>query len=374
MIVRGSGSARLANYRWVKRAIDLTFLIGTAPVTLPVGLATALLVGTCVGRPVLYRQLRMGRDEKVFTILKFRTMTNQKDVQGVLLPDEQRLTKIGRALRKSSLDEIPQLINIAKGEMTLVGPRPLYPRYRPFYTQQENIRHSVRPGITGRAQVSGRNALLWHERLRHDVAYVEQLSICQDASILWRTFLRVVHSSDVSVVAGDSGEPLDIARGYPQVDGLTMRRLEVADVPFRVRWMNDERTRQYMSLPPEVSIEGTKEWLRRARNTVGRYDFTVTDVRSGLPLAMVGLTPREGDGAPELYVFVDPSRQGQGLGSATMKIVLEWLKRSDSPYQSCWLTVDVENERAIRIYKRLGFHVVGANTARRIRMDWGSTK
>lgn len=183
-------------------------------------------------------------------------------------------------------------------------------------------------------------------------------------------------SSNIAAIAGESGEPLDVARGYPRIEGLTMRRFENADVPARVAWMNDERTRQYMSLPNNVSPATTIAWLRRVRKTPGRYDFTVTRIGSDSPVAMLGLTPRDGEETPELYVFVDPDLHGCGVGSAAMKIVLEWLGRAESPHHACWLTVDLANERAIRLYNRLGFHLEGESRSHnhRVRMSWSSSR
>lgn len=153
----------------------------------PAYLVLAVLVRVRLGSPVLFRQERPGLDEKIFTLKKFRTMTDKKDADGRLLPDCERLTSFGSFLRATSLDELPELWNIFVGDMSLIGPRPLLVSYLPFYTERERKRHSVRPGLTGLAQVSGRNFLAWDERLEKDIEYVEHITFLNDVKILIRT-------------------------------------------------------------------------------------------------------------------------------------------------------------------------------------------
>ena len=156
-----------------------------------------------MGRPILFRQQRPGYKEKIFGIYKFRTMTNDKDKSGNLLPDEQRLVGIGKFIRSTSLDELPQLFNVLKGEMSFVGPRPLLIEYLPLYNEKQKRRHDVKPGITGWAQVNGRNAISWEQKFEYDVWYVDNQSFLLDMKILGMTFLKVVRrdgiSSDTSV-------------------------------------------------------------------------------------------------------------------------------------------------------------------------------
>lgn len=148
----------------------------------------------------------------IFKIIKFKTMNDAKDREGNLLPDAERLTKIGAFIRKTSLDEMPQLLNVIKGDMSLIGPRPLLVRYLPFYTERESIRHTVRPGITGLAQVNGRNFLDWNKRLELDAQYVENISFINDIKIALLTIKNVVARKDIAVVPGAIGKPLDIER------------------------------------------------------------------------------------------------------------------------------------------------------------------
>ena len=185
--------------RYLKRVLDI-LISGIALLLLsPVFLILAILVRTKLGCPVIFHQERPGYREKIFTLCKFRTMTDERDENGELLPDARRLTPFGSFLRKTSLDELPELWNIFKGDMSLIGPRPLLVGYLPYYTERERLRHTVRPGLTGLAQVSGRNFLGWDERLAKDVEYVEHLSFLMDVKVFFRTIAVVFHSEDVSV-------------------------------------------------------------------------------------------------------------------------------------------------------------------------------
>ena len=176
----------------MKRFFDLLFVIVFAPVWVPVAVIVALLVWMTLGRPVLFAQERAGKDCRPFRLVKFRTM---REGEGT---DAERLTKFGRFLRAASLDEIPELCNVLRGEMSLVGPRPLPVRYLPRYTPEQNRRHEVLPGITGWAQVNGRNTLDWETKFRYDVEYVERRSFGFDLKILWMTFTQVIAGKDIS--------------------------------------------------------------------------------------------------------------------------------------------------------------------------------
>lgn len=184
--------------RKVKRLIDVTACLITLPVVLVVCGAVALAIWLTMGRPVLFRQKRAGLYGRVFEIWKFRTMTNERDESGRLLPDEKRLTRLGRFLRSTSLDELPQVWNVLRGEMSLVGPRPLRPEYLERYTPEQARRHEVRPGITGWAQVNGRNETTWEERFRRDVWYVDNWSLWLDLKILWLTVIKVLRRDGIS--------------------------------------------------------------------------------------------------------------------------------------------------------------------------------
>ncbi len=180
----------------IKRLLDIFISLIGMIVLSPVYLVVAILVRVKLGSPVIFHQKRPGYREKIFTLCKFRTMTDERDENGELLPDNVRLTKFGLFLRKTSLDELPELWNIFKGDMSLVGPRPLLVSYLPWYTEREKLRHTVRPGLTGLAQVSGRNFIEWDKRLEKDVEYVEKLSFLMDLKVLWMTVKVVFGKSD----------------------------------------------------------------------------------------------------------------------------------------------------------------------------------
>lgn len=195
----GRGRGYVMYKHFVKRVLDLLLSFCGIVVLSPVLAVLWVLVRVKLGSPVLFRQERPGKDEKIFTLCKFRTMTDEKDAQGNLLPDAVRLTKFGKFLRGTSLDELPELFNILKGDMSIIGPRPLLVSYLPYYTEQEKLRHSVRPGLTGLAQVSGRNFLDWDRRLEKDVEYVKNLSFAMDLKVLWMTVQTVLgHSEEVA--------------------------------------------------------------------------------------------------------------------------------------------------------------------------------
>ncbi|ENP7381089.1 sugar transferase [Vibrio parahaemolyticus] len=184
----------------MKRVIDVLTSLVAMVILSPVFCLLYFLIKIKLGSPVFFSQLRPGKDEKIFRMYKFRTMTDCRDENGHLLPDSERITQFGAFLRKSSLDELPSLWNILKGDMSLVGPRPLLVEYLDYYTDEEKRRHKVRPGLTGLAQVSGRNNLGWDERLNIDIQYVNNPSLLLDVKILLKTFYKVIKKDDVVVV------------------------------------------------------------------------------------------------------------------------------------------------------------------------------
>jgi len=203
--------------RHLKRCCDFVIAFGALAVLSPLLGGVALAVRIWMGRPVLFRQVRIGLDERPFTALKFRTMRDLRDADGQLLPDAVRLPRLGRMLRSTSLDELPQLWIVLKGEMSLVGPRPLYARYLAHYSTRERLRHRVRPGITGLAQVSGRNLIDWDQRLELDARYAEQVALRLDAAIVLRTVMLVLRRDGVQLQAlPDLDEQRRLAERPPQ--------------------------------------------------------------------------------------------------------------------------------------------------------------
>jgi len=183
---------------YFKRPIDFILSLLAIIVLSPVMLIVAILVRAKLGSPVIFKQKRPGLNEKIFTLYKFRTMTEDRDDNGNLLPDSDRLTEFGKFLRSTSLDELPELFNILKGDMSIVGPRPLLAQYLPYYTITERMRHSVRPGLTGLAQVSGRNYLKWEKRFKKDIEYVNNITFLCDAYIMILTLYKITIRNDVA--------------------------------------------------------------------------------------------------------------------------------------------------------------------------------
>jgi len=183
---------------FIKRTLDIILSLIAMIILSPVLLILAMLIRIKLGNPIIFTQERAGKKGKPFTIYKFRTMTNARDAKGQLLPNAQRKTKFGNLLRSTSLDELPELWNVLKGEMSLVGPRPLLIEYLPYYTDEQNQRHEVRPGITGWAQINGRNALNWDEKFELDVWYVKHQSFLLDIKILLKTVVKVVQRKNIN--------------------------------------------------------------------------------------------------------------------------------------------------------------------------------
>ncbi|MEG0496312.1 MAG: sugar transferase [Eubacterium sp.] len=183
--------------KYIKRVLDVTLSATAIIVLSPVMGVTALLVRKKLGSPVIFKQKRPGKDEKIFTMYKFRTMTDERDCDGNLMPDSVRLTQFGKTLRSTSLDELPELFNIFKGDMSIVGPRPLLIQYLPLYNERQKRRHDVRPGLTGLAQVSGRNAINWEEKFEYDIDYIRKSSFKLDIKIIFKTLLKVFNKEGI---------------------------------------------------------------------------------------------------------------------------------------------------------------------------------
>lgn len=185
--------------KYFKRMLDFILSLIALIILSPILLIVAILVRIKLGTPIIFKQQRPGKNEKIFTLYKFRTMTDKKDENGNLLPDLERLTKFGKLLRSTSLDELPELINILKGDMAIVGPRPLLVEYLPYYTEEEKHRHDVRPGLTGLAQVNGRNSISWEEKFKYDVQYVKKITFLGDLKIILKTVKKTVKREDILV-------------------------------------------------------------------------------------------------------------------------------------------------------------------------------
>lgn len=184
--------------KYVKRLLDLILSLIALIILMPVMIILYVLVRIKLGKPVFFKQQRPGLNEKIFTLYKFRTMTDKKDENGKLLPDSKRLTKFGKFLRSTSLDELPELINIIKGDMSIVGPRPLLVEYLPLYNEEQKKRHNVRPGLTGLAQVNGRNNISWEEKFKDDIKYVKNINFIEDIKIIFKTVGKVLKREGIN--------------------------------------------------------------------------------------------------------------------------------------------------------------------------------
>ena len=206
-----------------KRVFDFLLSLIALSVLSPVFLILIILGAVKMRGNPFFTQARPGRNEKIFKLIKFRSMTNKKDKDGNLLPDEQRLTKYGKILRATSLDELPELLNILVGQMAIIGPRPLAVQYLPYYNEQERRRHSVRPGLTGMAQVHGRNATTWEDRFAYDIAYVDRITLCGDIKILFQTVATVFRRSGIGVRGVDSPMDFDAYRRQQMEEGSKVK-------------------------------------------------------------------------------------------------------------------------------------------------------
>ena len=196
--------------KYIKRILDIT-LSGAAIIVLsPVMGVTAILVKKKLGSPVIFKQERPGKDEKIFTMYKFRTMTDARGEKGELLPDSVRLTTFGKMLRSTSLDELPELFNIFKGDMSVVGPRPLLVQYLPLYNEKQKRRHEVRPGLSGLAQVNGRNAITWEQKFDYDVEYVKKVSFALDVRIVIKTMIKAFRQENINA---DTAVTMEVFKG-----------------------------------------------------------------------------------------------------------------------------------------------------------------
>lgn len=199
-------------YKYIKRILDIISSLLAIIILSPLLAVTAVLVKTKLGSPVLFKQERPGKDEKIFTLMKFRTMTDERDENGELLPDEVRLTKFGKLLRSTSIDELPELFNILKGDMSVIGPRPLLVEYIPRYNEHQHRRHEVRPGLSGWAQVNGRNTVSWEDKFDMDVHYVDNYSFAMDVKILFMTVLNVLKKEGIS---SETSATMEVFMGTP---------------------------------------------------------------------------------------------------------------------------------------------------------------
>lgn len=366
-----SAPARIRHFNRVKRCLDIVVLVLASPLAIVAGSMTWLTVLVFLGRPVMFRQPRVGLDERVFTAFKFRTMSDARDQSGALLDDRIRLSRAGRALRLLSLDELPQLLNVARGEMSIVGPRPLLVRYLPFYSERERTRHWVRPGITGYAQVAGRNSVLWDRRLSLDVDYVERASLALDLWIVAKTARQVLLSSGVSAIAGDSGEPLDTVRSYPRTHSVGLRRLESPDLSLVEEWNLSGLDAGARTSDPRVAPRIRWGEVEESRRSTERRYMTVFDTQSLLPVSVAVYDATNQDAVPNLTLLTPEDQSTQQRVESSLRVVLPWLC-TDPLQRGCIVNVRPESETQRQAYERLGFRAGDAESTDVLSFDAAS--
>lgn len=199
--------------KYIKRLLDIILSLIAIIILLPIYAIISILVLIFMGWPILFKQPRPGKNEKIFNMYKFRTMTNKRDKNGNLLPDKERLNKFGKLLRSTSLDELPELFCILTGKMSIVGPRPLVVEYLPYYNEREKHRHDVLPGLTGLAQISGRNTLQWEERFEYDLEYIKNISFKNDMKIIFKTIKKVLKKDNIVIRGTSKTKDFNIYRG-----------------------------------------------------------------------------------------------------------------------------------------------------------------
>ncbi|MGP6174879.1 sugar transferase [Corynebacterium sp. A21] len=341
----------------LKRVFDTALIVASAPLTIPATVLAALLVRINMGKPIFFRQQRVGLGEETFELLKFRSMLPETDLQGNQLSEVERLTAFGRLLRRSSMDELPQLLNVLRGEMSLVGPRPLKVEYVPSYTQSERLRHSVRPGITGAAQVSGRNNLDWDMRLGLDTAYARTGSLFDDVKILWRTFASLSGSKDAFPDSFDHEEDFDEFRSYPADGSYALRRIEPRDAEAFVRWFDVQPLPEIMALDEHDNPEGIHAWLKSARLDPYRKDLVLYDLQTRQPAAIAGYRSMAGSFCPDIYIVVDPERNEHQTESVALSLLLEYVKMQGD-VDSAAVELPGEREKSITLFQSHGFTVI----------------
>ncbi|GGA71433.1 hypothetical protein GCM10011490_22660 [Pseudoclavibacter endophyticus] len=340
-------NAKRRSYDRLKRTFDFVAASAMLVITLPVQLVLAALVLKNLGAPVLFTQQRPGRDSKLFRLYKFRTMLSPDEKNGRVL-NEDRMTSFGKRLRASSLDELPSLWNVVLGDMSLVGPRPLRSSYLGRYSPEQARRHEVRPGVTGYAQVLGRNALSWDDRLALDVQYVEKRSFWLDVWILYKTLSTVV--TRVGVVA-DGEATMSEFFGPERTPRLELVPLSEEHLATRVEWLSDPRVRAGVTISFMPDADGMRSWFAGASNDHTRYDWVGVDPNAGRPISMCGF--RVAGSEANLYIYVDPRRHGMGFGRDTMTLLIA--RARSKGVRRLTLETSTDNIAAVRLYESLGF-------------------
>lgn len=354
-----AGLATRRRHLALKRMVDTAAVLVTAPLTLPVAAVTAVLVRINMGKPVLYTQERVGFGEGTFPLLKFRSMLPETDTEGRRIPESERLTPFGHLLRRSSLDELPQLLNVLKGDMAIVGPRPLLTTYLPFYRDSERARHSVRPGITGAAQVAGRNYLDWDEQLAFDAEYAREGTLLDDLKIIGKTLAQVLKPSDVGVPGQEGLGWLNEDRSCLSRDGYVLRRLAQRDIPRCVEWLRQSVPGGFTSLPVEQTAESIGRWLEVVADDQSKGVYVLTDRWADEALALVGCHGHDPSELPLVYAAsATGGSGGENLGRA-VEFLFEHM-RLNLGLPGAKVDLAREDREAVEFWKGLSLEEVAA--------------
>lgn len=328
--------------KYVKRFLDIILAIIAIVITLPIFLLTGILVLIFLGKPAIFRQKRPGKDEKIFTMYKFRTMTNKKDKDGNLLPDEQRLNRFGRFLRKTSLDELPEFFCILNSSMSFVGPRPLLIEYLPYYTPQEHHRHDVRPGLTGWAQVNGRNSLKWDERFKKDLEYVDNISFLFDIKIILLTIKKVLFKEDIQMGEELHFSRLDIERGPKP----TFKKITINDFRKNKSDLYD----CILELKKNNSKESDKIIINMERYLNDKSAIIICSYVENKIVGFIWGYYLSNNKIHINYFSVLGKYRNNGFGTKLIKKII-----SDNKDSKLELLVNKDNSKAIKFYIKNGF-------------------
>ncbi|MFJ4044400.1 GNAT family N-acetyltransferase [Microbacterium sp. NPDC089987] len=337
-------------YDVLKRALDFVGAALSLIVLSPALIITYSIVFVALGRPCIFAQQRPGRNGRPFRLLKFRTMRPFDAAKG-WVSNADRMTRVGGLLRATSLDELPSIWNILRGDMSFVGPRPLRMSYLSRYSSDQARRHSVRPGLTGLAQVRGRNALAWDDRLQLDQEYVAKRSFALDAWILLATIRTVLVRSGIS-----DGEDATMSEffGPERTNRVRLVDLEADHLATRVAWLTDDRVRRGISISFQPELSRMREWFSGVAEDAYRSDWVGLDITTNQPVSMCGLL-HSASGAASLYIYVDPDSHGRGYGRETMTLLISRARRAGVTLLE--LETPASNLAAQRMYLSLGFTV-----------------
>lgn len=346
-----------------KRLFDFVLALIAFVILSPLLLILIIVGAIAMGGNPFFTQARPGMidpktgNERIFRLLKFRSMSNKKDANGNLLPDDERLNKYGRFLRSTSCDELPSLINILKGDLSIVGPRPLLVDYLPYYTKEEHRRHSLRPGLTGYAQVNGRNTTPWDIRLGQDLYYVDHCSFGLDLKVIVKTALKVVKRSDILVGKAIPAGRLDNYRKDKDMKAcVSIRPFEKKDVPNKVRWINDDANNTYLHYNLPLNEKDTLAWFERNQGRKDRVDDVIEF--EGVPVGIIGLLSVTEESGEYYVTMGESAYKGKGIAKQASRLILEYGFK-ELGLKEIYLYTEVDNKPAQHLFERCGFRQRG---------------